>query len=50
MGKDVKKRFKMYKSGKNWVIAPILFLGLSAGVQSHVDHVHADTVSSTSIR
>ena len=48
MGKDVKKRFKMYKSGKNWVIAPILFLGLSAGVQSHVDHVHADTVSSTS--
>ncbi|EOH87513.1 LPXTG cell wall anchor domain-containing protein [Enterococcus villorum] len=25
---DIKKRFKMYKSKKRWVIAPILFLGL----------------------
>ena len=31
MNREMKKRFKMYKSGKNWVIAPIVFLGLTAG-------------------
>lgn len=25
---ELKKRFKMYKSGKHWVVAPIVFLGL----------------------
>lgn len=25
---EMKKRFKMYKSGKHWVVAPIVFLGL----------------------
>lgn len=25
---EVKKRFKMYKAGKHWVVAPIVFLGL----------------------
>ena len=25
---EVKKRFKQYKAGKHWVVAPIVFLGL----------------------
>ena len=36
----------MYKSGKNWVIAPIVFLGLTAGL-GHQANVKADNVSST---
>ncbi|WP_225354563.1 KxYKxGKxW signal peptide domain-containing protein [Ligilactobacillus aviarius] len=32
MNKEIKKRYKMYKSGKNWVVAPIVFLGLTAGL------------------
>ena len=43
---EEKKRFKMYKSGKNWVIAPIVFLGLTAGL-GHQANVKADNVSST---
>ncbi|MCE3180602.1 KxYKxGKxW signal peptide domain-containing protein, partial [Enterococcus faecium] len=27
---EVKKRFKMYKKGKTWVIAPILFIGVAS--------------------
>lgn len=27
MMKEYKKRYKMYKSGKHWVTAPILFIG-----------------------
>ena len=42
-----KKRFKMYKSGKNWVIAPIVFFGLTAGLTAP-DTVKADSVSNTS--
>ena len=38
-----KKRFKMYKAGKKWVFAPIVFFGLTAlGTTS----VSADTVQS----
>ncbi|KRM53479.1 glycoside hydrolase family 70 protein [Ligilactobacillus araffinosus] len=47
MDKEVKKRFKMYKSGKNWVIAPIVFLGLTAGL-GYQANVKADNVSSVS--
>lgn len=25
---EVKKRFKMYKAKKHWIVAPILFLGV----------------------
>lgn len=46
MNREMKKRFKMYKSGKNWVIAPIVFLGLTAGF-GHQANVKADNVSST---
>lgn len=37
----------MYKSGKNWVIAPIVFLGLTAGLGQQAN-VKADNVSSAS--
>lgn len=47
MDREVKKRFKMYKSGKNWVIAPIVFLGLTAGLGQQAN-VKADNVSSVS--
>lgn len=43
---EQKKRFKMYKSGKNWVIAPIVFLGLTAGLGQQAN-VKADNVSSS---
>ncbi|WP_025021260.1 GH25 family lysozyme [Ligilactobacillus equi] len=45
MNRQVKKRFKMYKSGKNWVVAPITFLGLIAGIYTGVTNVAADQVS-----
>ena len=36
----------MYKSGKNWVVAPIVFLGLTAGL-GYQANVKADNVSSS---
>ncbi|GBG95722.1 dextransucrase [Ligilactobacillus salitolerans] len=39
---EVKKRFKMYKAGKNWVIAPLVFFGLVAGMQVGLNTVSAD--------
>lgn len=32
-----KKRFKMYKKGKSWVIAPIIFLGILVATDLAVD-------------
>lgn len=39
-----KKRFKMYKKGKNWVIAPIVFFGLLAvvGLANENNSAYAD--------
>ena len=45
MNKEIKKRYKMYKAGKNWVVAPIVFLGLTAGL-GYQTNVKADNVSS----
>ena len=33
----------MYKAGKNWVVAPLVFLGLAMGVSVHNPKVMADT-------
>ena len=41
----MKKRFKMYKAGKAWVVAPLVFFGLAAGLSANVKAVAADTVS-----
>lgn len=38
-----KKRFKLYKSGKQWITAAIVSIGFIAGTQ--VKHVHADTTT-----
>ena len=43
MNKEIKKRYKMYKSGKNWVVAPIVFLGLTAGL-GYQANVKADKI------
>ena len=43
-----KKRFKMYKSGKNWVVAPIVFLGVTLFEAGMTNSVSADSVSSVS--
>lgn len=32
----------MYKSGKNWIVAPIVFLGLALGLSANIDRVSAD--------
>ena len=42
---EMKKRFKMYKAGKAWVVAPLVFFGLAVGVSTNVKQVAADTVS-----
>lgn len=43
-----KKRFKMYKKGKNWLIAPIVFLGILGAVGIGIDKnaVYADETPS----
>ena len=46
MNREVKKRYKMYKAGKVWVVAPIVFLGLAAGL-GYQANVKADNVSSS---
>lgn len=38
---EVKKRFKMYKAKKHWVVAPILFLGVLGVVGLATDNVRA---------
>ncbi|HBD0929841.1 TPA: KxYKxGKxW signal peptide domain-containing protein, partial [Enterococcus faecalis] len=38
---EVKKRFKMYKAKKRWVVAPILFLGVLGAVGLATDNVQA---------
>ncbi|MFB5348635.1 LPXTG-anchored aggregation substance [Enterococcus faecalis] len=38
---EVKKRFKMYKAKKHWVIAPILFLGMLGALGLATDNVQA---------
>ena len=38
-----KKRFKLYKSGKQWITAAIVSISFIAGTQ--VKHVHADTTN-----
>ena len=43
-----KKRFKMYKSGKNWVVAPIVFLGVTLFETGMTNSVSANSVSSVS--
>ena len=42
---EMKKRFKMYKAGKAWVVAPLVFFGLAVGVSTNIKQVAADTVS-----
>ncbi|MDO4455455.1 MAG: KxYKxGKxW signal peptide domain-containing protein, partial [Ligilactobacillus agilis] len=42
---ELKKRYKMYKAGKAWVVAPVVFLGLVAGLSANIKAVAADTVS-----
>ena len=39
---ELKKRYKMYKSGKNWVVAPVVFVGLALGLSANIDQVSAD--------
>ena len=35
----------MYKSGKNWIVAPLVFLGLTVGVNINNANVSADTTA-----
>lgn len=44
-----KKRFKMYKKGKQWLVAPIVFMGLlgAVGVAAGGTTAYADEVAST---
>ena len=42
---ETKKRYKMYKSGKNWIVAPLVFLGLAVGVNINNSNVSADTTA-----
>ncbi|MDT2432232.1 LPXTG-anchored aggregation substance [Enterococcus avium] len=44
---EVKKRYKMYKAGKHWVIAPIVFLGVIGGIGLSTDSAHAAEVETT---
>ncbi|WP_195480605.1 glycosyl hydrolase 53 family protein [Lactiplantibacillus plantarum] len=39
---EIKQRYKMYKSGKNWAIAPLVFFGIALGFQAGVHNVFAD--------
>ena len=53
MFNEEKKRYKLYKSGKMWVAAPILFLGITLGTTSitKADQVQSHSISqSTSIQ
>ena len=43
-----KKRFKLYKSGKQWITAAIISIGFVAGTQ--VKHVHADTTTNNQVQ
>lgn len=43
----MKKRFKMYKAGKHWVVAPLVFLGVSLGITLGVKTVAADENTTT---
>lgn len=46
---QIKKRFKMYKSKKNWIVVPILFFGILSGIISNSNLVLAkEDVNSTS--
>lgn len=47
-----KKRFKMYKKGKNWLIAPIIFLGVLSAIGFAVDNteVHADEIETPQVQ
>lgn len=47
MFNEEKKRYKLYKSGKIWVAAPILFLGVTLGTTSvaKADQVQSHSIS-----
>ncbi|MEY8661334.1 glycoside hydrolase family 70 protein [Ligilactobacillus faecis] len=40
---EIKKRFKMYKAGKNWVVAPLIFVGIGLGMTITAPKVLADS-------
>lgn len=44
-----KKRYKMYKKGKKWLVAPIVFLGILGASAFATDQVHADEASQDQI-
>lgn len=44
-----KKRFKMYKKGKIWVVAPIVFLGV-IGLAGEKTVVHADQIETAQVQ
>ncbi|WP_127849431.1 lectin-like domain-containing protein [Lacticaseibacillus hulanensis] len=44
---DVKCRFKMYKAGKQWLVAGMLFLGTATGLSVGGNAVQADAGTST---
>ncbi|WP_035191150.1 NlpC/P60 family protein [Ligilactobacillus equi] len=47
MRKEEKKRYKMYKAGKHWVVTPLVFLGLAAGTHMGMDKAAADAATDT---
>ena len=49
MFNEEKKRYKLYKSGKMWIAAPILFLGVTLGTTSiaKADQVQSHSISQT---
>ncbi|MEE5988947.1 KxYKxGKxW signal peptide domain-containing protein, partial [Ligilactobacillus equi] len=49
MDREIKKRYKMYKAGKNWVVAPLVFLGLIVGIHSELGSVFADSISTAQV-
>jgi len=42
---EVKKHYKMYKAGKNWVVAPLITVGVVTGIAMGTSLSMADEVS-----
>ncbi|MEE5988287.1 KxYKxGKxW signal peptide domain-containing protein [Ligilactobacillus equi] len=45
---EYKKRYKMYKAGKTWVVAPLVFLGLATGAFIGGASISADEIATNS--
>lgn len=48
MNSEIKKHYKMYKAGKQWIFCGLATLGLVVGLNTVDQHAFADTVTQTS--